>query len=163
MTPRQTRTLDADCLDEVDAFHSHVFNWREPPGATCLQDLRKQSGGEKGKRLRAMSTLFFFLFLLPISLVLGHSHLTDQTSRRQRMGEPMNWRNRKLVSEIKTGNNDQLVLRLIQSVRKAMVTAFLEKNDSHNYPKNLSAILYFTEHIGQYQFKHLRQKNSHWK
>ena len=71
----------------------------------------------------------------------------------------MNWRNRKLVSEIKTGNNDQLVLRLIQSVRKAMVTAFLEKNDSYNYPKNLSAILYFTGHIGQFQSKHLKYQS----
>ena len=67
-----------------------------------------------------------FLFLLSTSLFLGHSHLTDQTSRRQRMGEPMNWRSGKLFSEIKTGNKDQSFLSECQ---KAMVTSFLEKND----------------------------------
>ena len=54
----------------------------------------------------------------------------------------MNWRNGKLFSEIKTGNKDQSVLRIIQSVRKAMVTSFLEKNDSHNY--QMSAILHWS-------------------
>ena len=59
----------------------------------------------------------------------------------------------KLFSEIKTGNKDQLVRRLIQSVRKAMVTAFLEKNDTHRYPKKLSATFYFIGHIGHFQIK----------